>query len=67
MFNQKDIKVKENHIILNEKEDIKVNKNKVDNNYVIEYFFDENGIDYEEYIEMKCTEIIKNFKRKKQD
>ena len=48
MFNQKDIKVKENHIILNEKEDIKVNKNKVDNNYVIEYFFDENGIDYEE-------------------
>lgn len=61
MFNQKDIKVKENHIILNEKEDIKVNKNKVDNNYVIEYFFDENGIDYEEYIEMKCLEIINKF------
>lgn len=61
MFNQKDIKVKENHIILNEKEDIKVNKNKVDNNYVIEYFFDENGIDYEEYIEMKCIEIISKF------
>ena len=46
---------------------LKVNKNKIDRNYVIEYFFDENGIDYEEYIEMKCTEIIKNFKRKKQD
>ncbi len=61
MFNQKDIKVKENHIILNEKEDLKVNKNKVDNNYVIEYFFDENGIDYEEYIEMKCIEIISKF------
>ena len=61
MFNQKDIKVKENHIILNEKEDIKVNKNKVDNNFVIEYFFDENGIDYEEYIEMKCIEIINKF------
>lgn len=44
-----------------------MNKNKVDNNYVIEYFFDENGIDYEEYIEMKCTEIIKNFERKKHD
>ena len=61
MFNQKDIKVNKNHIILNEEEDIKVNKNKVDNNYVIEYFFDENGMDYEEYIEMKCIEIINKF------
>ena len=36
-------------------------KNKSGNNYSIEYFFDNNGIDIDDYIELKCMEIINNF------
>lgn len=61
MSNEKEIKQKNVHIVINEEVDFKMKKNKSGNNYSIEYFFDNNGIDIDDYIELKCMEIINNF------
>lgn len=61
MSNEKEIKQKNVHIVTNEEVDFKMKKNKSGNNYSIEYFFDNNGIDIDDYIELKCMEIINNF------
>lgn len=61
MSNEKEIKQKNVHIVTNGEVDLKMNKNKPSSNYSIEYFFDENGLDIDEYIETKCIEIINNF------
>ena len=61
MSNEKEIKQKNIHIVTNEEVDFKMKKNKSGNNYSIEYFFDNNGIDIDDYIELKCMEIINNF------
>jgi hypothetical protein len=61
LSNEKEIKQKNVHIVTNEEVDFKMKKNKSGNNYSIEYFFDNNGIDIDDYIELKCMEIINNF------
>lgn len=61
MSNEKEIKQKNVHIVTNEEVDFKMKKNKSGNNYSIEYFFDENGLDIDEYIETKCIEIINKY------
>ena len=61
MSNEKEIKQKNVHIVTNEEVDFKMKKKKSGNNYSIEYFFDNNGIDIDDYIELKCMEIINNF------
>lgn len=61
MPNETELKEKNIHIVTNEEVDLKVKKNNSSNNYSIVYFFDENGINYDEYIEMKCMEIINRY------
>ena len=60
MSEQKELNELIIHKVINEEVDLKVNKNKSSSNYSIEYFFDEIGIDIDEYIEIKCMEIINN-------
>ena len=61
MSEQKELNELIIHKVTNEEVDLKVNKKTSNSNYEIVYIFDEIGIDIDEYIEIKCMEIINNF------